>query len=147
EQKKLELRGQAGGRLSLLNIRQDMSDWVLYDPTGTSRAERAEYVAQVTIVGEIGLFAHQSEHVSFETITPTAKIRLSHGRLHQLPMRDPADQFDLPDHLAWQMNLAIDRNEPRRHGHPWIDACACHRGSRCSHHAGHGRHPQDAGGL
>lgn len=25
-------------------------------------------------------------------------------------MRDPTDQFDLPDHLAWQMNLAIEHN-------------------------------------
>lgn len=26
-------------------------------------------------------------------------------------MRDPTDQFDLPDHLAWQMNLAIDHSD------------------------------------
>lgn len=23
-------------------------------------------------------------------------------------MRDPTDQFDLPDHVAWQMNLAVE---------------------------------------
>lgn len=23
-------------------------------------------------------------------------------------MHDPTDQFDLPDHLTWQMNLGID---------------------------------------
>lgn len=23
-------------------------------------------------------------------------------------MRDPTDRFDLPDHLTWQMNLAVD---------------------------------------
>ena len=43
-------------------------------------------------------------------MTPLGKIRLSHGRLHQLPMRDPTDHFDLPDHLTWQMNLAIDHH-------------------------------------
>ncbi|CAM9590520.1 unnamed protein product [Ectocarpus fasciculatus] len=26
-------------------------------------------------------------------------------------MRDPTDQFDLPDHLTWQMNMAVDHNE------------------------------------
>lgn len=25
-------------------------------------------------------------------------------------MRDPTDQFDLPDHLTWQMNLALEHN-------------------------------------
>ena len=25
-------------------------------------------------------------------------------------MRDPTDQFDLPDHLTWQMNLAIEHD-------------------------------------
>lgn len=58
--------------------------------------------------GGAGLLAHESEHASFQIMTPTAKIRVSHGRLHQLPMRDPNDQFDLPDHLTWQMTLAID---------------------------------------
>ena len=43
-------------------------------------------------------------------VTPTATIRLSHGRLHQLAMRDPTDHFDLPDHLTWQMNMAIDQS-------------------------------------
>lgn len=26
-------------------------------------------------------------------------------------MRDPTDQFDLPDHLAWQMNVAVDHHD------------------------------------
>ncbi|CAM9766511.1 unnamed protein product [Scytosiphon promiscuus] len=29
-------------------------------------------------------------------------------------MRDPTDQYDLPDHLTWQMNMAIDHNEVSR---------------------------------
>lgn len=60
---------------------------------------------------EDGLFAHQSEHASFQILTPKGAVRLSHGRLHQLAMRDPTDQFDLPDHLTWQMNMAVDHNE------------------------------------
>ncbi|CAM9334681.1 unnamed protein product, partial [Laminaria digitata] len=43
-----------------------------------------------------------------------ATIRLSHGRLHQLAMRDPTDRFDLPDHLTWQMNMAISRTNLSR---------------------------------
>lgn len=26
-------------------------------------------------------------------------------------MRDPTDQYDLPDHMAWQMNLAIEHHD------------------------------------
>lgn len=92
-----------------------MSDWVLGDPTATNMIECMEYVAQVTAAGsDVGLFDHASEHASFQILTPVGTIRLSHGRLHQLAMRDPTDQFDLPDHIAWQMNLAID--------HPEIDS-------------------------
>lgn len=25
-------------------------------------------------------------------------------------MRDPTDQFDLPDHLTWQMNMGVEHN-------------------------------------
>ena len=82
----------------------------LQDPTATNMLECIEYVAQAELE-ENGLFAHQSEHASFQIVTPKATIRLSHGRLHQLAMRDPTDQFDLPDHLTWQMNMAVDHNE------------------------------------
>lgn len=58
-----------------------------------------------------GLFAHQSEHATFQIVTPKATIRLTHGRLHQIAMRDPTDQFDLPDHLTWQMNMGVDHND------------------------------------
>ena len=44
-------------------------------------------------------------------MTPTAKIRLSHGRLHQPPRRDPTDQFDIPEHLTWQMKVAVDHHD------------------------------------
>lgn len=87
---------------------QYMGEWILDDPTATNIAECAEYVAAVV---DNSLFAHQSEHASFQIMTPTATIRLSHGRLHQLAMRDPTDQFNLPDHLTWQMNVAIDHHD------------------------------------
>lgn len=61
-----------------------------------------------------GLFAHQSEYATFQIVTPKATIRLSHGRLHQVAMRDPTDQVDLPDHVTWQMNMGIDHNDVSR---------------------------------
>ena len=111
ERKKLEIRAQSIRTLNEINILQDMSEWVLSDPTATNMGECTEYVARATAVDEGGMSSHQSEHASFQIVTPIAKIRLSHGRLHQLPMRDPTDQFDLPDHLTWQMNVAIDHHD------------------------------------
>lgn len=72
--------------------------------------ECVEYVARAE-AEDGGLFAHQSEHASFQIVTPKATIRLSHGRLHQIAMRDPTDQYDLPDHLTWQMNMAVHHSE------------------------------------
>eukprot|EP00903_Cladosiphon_okamuranus_P020451 g18771.t1 len=107
ERKKLQNAG--GGRnLGLVGFMQDMGEWILADPTATNMEECAQYVA---VAGETGLFEHASEHVSFQIMTPTATIRLSHGRLHQLAMRDPTDRFDLPDHHTWQMNVAIDHHD------------------------------------
>lgn len=107
ERKKLDY-AQAGRKLDIVSGMQDMGDWILSDPTITNFAECAEYVAYSTAAGDQGLFKHESEHTSFQIVTPSGLIRLSHGRLHQLLMRDPTDQFDLPEHLTWQMNLAID---------------------------------------
>ncbi|CAM9189371.1 unnamed protein product [Ectocarpus sp. 12 AP-2014] len=100
ERKKLEY-AQAGDR-RLSDKDQDMGDWILGDPTATNMAECTEYVArQVAGGGDGDLFAHQSEHASFQIVIPTATVRLSHGRLHQIA------EHGLPDHLTWQMNLAI----------------------------------------
>ena len=109
-ERKKEEYAMAGRRLSnTLSI----GEWVLADPTATNMVECATYVADA-MASEGGMFTHQSEHVSFQIVTPAGNIRLSHGRLHQLPMRDPTDQFDLPDHLTWQMNMAIDHNDISR---------------------------------
>lgn len=56
-------------------------------------------------------FDPQSEHANFQSINPAATIRLSHGRLHHIAMRNPTDQIDLPGHQTCQMNLAIDRSD------------------------------------
>ncbi|CAM9484782.1 unnamed protein product, partial [Hapterophycus canaliculatus] len=106
ERQKLESTGR-GRRLSEVI---SMGEWILTDPTATNRDECVEYVARAE-AEEGGLFAHQSEHASFYIVTPTATVRLSHGRLHQIAMRDPTDQYDLPDHLTWQMNMAVNHNE------------------------------------
>lgn len=92
----------------------DMGEWILADPTATNMMECAAYVADSTNTAG-GLFIHQSEHASFKISTPESTIRISHGRLHQVAMRDPTDQYDLPDHLTWQMNLAVDHNHINRH--------------------------------
>ena len=106
-ERKKEEYAMAGRRLSnTLSI----GEWVLADPTATNMVECATYVADA-MASEGGMFTHQSEHVSFQIVTPAGNIRLSHGRLHQLPMRDPTDRFDLPDHTTWQMNMAVDSND------------------------------------
>ena len=103
ERKKMEaLQGRR------LPEEESMGDWILGDPTMTNMEECIDYVSEA-MDGDT-LFDHQSEHASFRIVTPTVTIRLSHGRLHQVAMRDPTDQFDLPDHLTWQMNMAIDHS-------------------------------------
>ncbi|CAM9500523.1 unnamed protein product [Ectocarpus sp. 8 AP-2014] len=105
ERKKLE-NARHGRHLG----EQSMGDWLLGDPTATNMDECTEYVAQAE--GQAGgLFTHQSEHASFQIVTPTATVRLSHGRLHQIATRDPTGRFDLPDHITWQMNMGIDHND------------------------------------
>ena len=111
ERKKAEY-AMMGRRLLVQNGLQDMSEWILGDPTATNMDECTEYVDAAT---ETDLFSHESEHTSFQILTPVGRIRLSHGRLHQLAMRDPTDHFDLPDHLTWQMNLAIDHHDLDEH--------------------------------
>eukprot|EP00903_Cladosiphon_okamuranus_P017041 g15706.t1 len=84
----------------------------LGDATATNTEECAEYVTGVLATGgDIGLFSHDSEHKSFQILTPIGRIRLNHGRLQELPRRDPTGRFDLPKHVTWQMNFAIDHKD------------------------------------
>lgn len=53
------------------------SGWVRSDTTATNHVECAEYVAGVTDVEGVGLFARQAEHASFQVVPQTAQIRLS----------------------------------------------------------------------
>ena len=84
-----------------------MSDCVISDPTATNQVECPYYAPRSSACDGVGLFVHPSEHVFLEIMTPTAKVGLSNGRLHQQPTRDPTNQFHLSDYLTWQMNVAI----------------------------------------
>lgn len=90
-----------------------IGEWILADPTATNMEECMEYVARAYAGGnsDATLYAYQSEHASFRISTPTATVRLSHGRLHQVAMRDPTDSYDLPEHRTWQMNVALENND------------------------------------
>ncbi|CAM9754778.1 unnamed protein product [Ectocarpus sp. 13 AM-2016] len=145
ERKKAEYAA-SGRKLNDFSQMQKMSDWILGDPTATNMAECTEYVLGATVDGQAGLLDHESEHTSFQISTPKGSIRLSHGRLHQLAMRDPTDRFDIPEHLTWQMNLAFDNvdlaldatgilGETQQHtfdanGNPIMEGMAAIRGSQ-----------------
>lgn len=81
--------------------------WILADEHKTNPAECKAYVR--TVMEDGTLFAHQSEHTSIQIRADDLAIRVNHGKIHQLAMRDPTDQFDLPDHIAYQMNIAFER--------------------------------------
>lgn len=76
---------------------QSMADWVLGDPTTKHMEQCAEYVAGAAET-DGGLFAHHSEHASFQIVTPAVTLRLNHGWIEYVGWRDPTDTFDYPDH-------------------------------------------------
>lgn len=84
-----------------------MSEWLLRDDLRTNPVECKEYVKSA--VETDTLFDYQSEHASFQVTTPLLSLRINHGKIHQLAMRDPTDTIDLPDHIAYQMNVAFDK--------------------------------------
>ena len=55
---------------------QDMAYWILGDTAVANLVECAEYVAVATASGEEGVFTHDSEHASFQIMTPGALVRL-----------------------------------------------------------------------
>ena len=81
--------------------------WILSDDHKTNPVECREYVRSGMEEGT--LFDHQSEHTSIQITSDYLSIRVNHGKIHQLAMRDPTDQYDLPDHIAYQMNIDFDR--------------------------------------
>eukprot|EP00904_Undaria_pinnatifida_P008994 jgi/Undpi1/5224/HiC_scaffold_2.g00506.m1 len=92
------------GRRRLTNV-PSVDRWIAEDPAATNPAECKQYVSNA--MEHDSLFAHQSDHVSFQLVTPRLTMRLNHGKLHQLPERDPTDTFDIPDHTTFQMNLGF----------------------------------------
>ena len=88
-----------------LSASPTMDRWIADDGSATNPAECKEYVSKAMKHG--GIYTHQSDHVSFQIITPNLTLRLNHGKLHQLPERDPTDAFDIPDHTTFQMNIGF----------------------------------------
>lgn len=84
-----------------------MSQWLLQDALKTNPVECKEYVDRA--VADDTLFDHQSEHSSFQITSPLVSVRINHGKIHQLAMRDPTDTIDLPDHVAYQMNVQFNK--------------------------------------
>ncbi|CAM9792957.1 unnamed protein product [Choristocarpus tenellus] len=83
-----------------------MEDWILNETKQTNPVECEEYVLKAAADGT--LFDLQSEHTSFQITSPELSLRINHGKIHQVAMRDPTDKFDLPDHIAYQMNIIIE---------------------------------------
>eukprot|EP00904_Undaria_pinnatifida_P011625 jgi/Undpi1/7593/HiC_scaffold_23.g10066.m1 len=89
-----------------LNI-EPASLWILSDEHKTNPVECRAYVRRS--MNEGTLFDHQSEHTSIQIRSGDLSIRVNHGKIHQVAMRDPSDQYDLPDHIAYQMNIEFER--------------------------------------
>lgn len=103
-------QGDAAGRRRLQEQNPvkavPMPVWITSDPHKTNADECREYAARGE--AQSALFTHQSEHTSMQIASPHLSLRISHGKVHQLPMRDPTDRYDLPDHTAFQMNLVFE---------------------------------------
>ncbi|CAM9749488.1 unnamed protein product [Choristocarpus tenellus] len=82
-----------------------MSEWLMRDTLRTNPRECDLYVKRAA--ESDSLFDHQSEHTSFQIAFPHLSLRVNHGKINQIAMRDPTDTLDLPDHVAYQMNLAF----------------------------------------
>lgn len=84
-----------------------MPDWILSDHLQTDPVACRHYVDHAMQGG--GVFTHQSEHMSLQITSPDMALRISHGKVYQLAMRDPTDMFDLPDHTTFQHNLEFEQ--------------------------------------
>ena len=80
--------------------------WLKKDTKRTDPDACDNYIDEASATGT--LFDHQSEHASFQITSPSLSLRVNVGKVHQLAMRDPTDNFDLPDHVAYQMNVVFE---------------------------------------
>lgn len=80
--------------------------WIIKDRLRTDPEACDKYVQEASAAG--ALFEHQSEHAALQITAPSISLRVNIGKVHQLAMRDPTDSFDLPDHVAYQMNIAFE---------------------------------------
>lgn len=85
------------------------ANWIKKDRLRTDPEECDSYVDKASAEGN--LFSHQSEHASLQITSPSISVRINVGKIHQLAMRDPTDKFDLPDHVAYQMNIVLEAVE------------------------------------
>lgn len=99
----------SGRRLSTLPpiMAVPMSDWILSDAARTNPEECREYVEKA--LQNNTLFEHQTEYTSLQITSPVVALRITHGKIHQLAMRDPTDRFDLPDHTTFQQNVVFEQ--------------------------------------
>lgn len=81
--------------------------WILSDDKKTNPVECRAYVRSGIAEGTI--LDYQSEHTSIQIKADNLSIRVNHGKIHQLAVRDPTDQYDLPDHIAYQMNIDFEQ--------------------------------------
>lgn len=100
---------QEAGVLTGRRLRDSMpmSEWIMRDKRRTNPMDCRQYIDAA--VENESLFEYQSEHTSFQITTPTMSLRANHGKIHQLAMRDPTDTIDLPDHIAFQMNVVFEK--------------------------------------
>ena len=140
EWKKLELLTQSSRTLRAMNMLQDMSDWILADPTATNMVECTEYVARATVVDDGG-FVPNNDPGSQDSLEPWQAAPTPHAGPHR-PVRPTG-----PSDLANERGHRPTRPETRRHGSLRRDARAYSPRQRRPHHAGHGRHSRDAGRL
>lgn len=80
-----------------------MAEWILPDRLATNKPECEAFVEQAADE----FFAHMSEHVSFQLVTPTFTMRLNYKKLHQLAVRDATHHLDLPEHMTHPINLGL----------------------------------------
>ena len=104
----VRLRERMRGRVRRDLARRVFASWATMAAVCRAEGSAAAEREAAEAAGD-EIFAHQSEHVSFQLHTPTFTVRLNYGKLHQLAVRDTSDRFDVPDHVTHQMTLGLSR--------------------------------------